>query len=98
MLLQLAEVLGAIALIVTPIAASLGAYWAFHAKAHGKANQEYTNTGNGHTLGEAVADMEIKLDELASCHYRNSEGISKLNVALAEHMLRYKHERSLVDE
>lgn len=96
------EILEGIALVLTPVAAVLGARYAYKAKVNSVVNRkdllQELSTGNGHSIGQAVANIEEKQHELSERIYKNSEEIAKTRNWQQAHLYTYFHERRLVDE
>lgn len=97
------QILESIALILTPIAAMVGAGLAYRAKVLSRETRDQLDTGNGHTIGQAVARVEeeqakqaLAIAHLSERIYRNAEEVSKLRTAQVEHQIafdhKYKHE------
>ena len=102
---QLPDIITSVGALLTPVAAVIAAAFAYRAKilsdetkqlAH--SNNLEIQTGNGSTLGQAVSNIERDMSEISTRVYKNAEQIAKVRTEAQEHLYRYRHERSLVEE
>lgn len=101
----LAEVLFAVAAIGSPTAAIVATVFAYKSKQAAQEGVRQTKsvdkqiqTGNGHSLGDAVRNIEENLLEVSSRVYKNAEQIARARSEAQRHLYIYKHERQLDEE